>query len=184
LADKYSGHYKYNSKCLEKVVLMKQIPRYDPSSVDPLSIKPALSQLYNNTLTDEWMNSQFKDQIMIGNYNIECSGSIKEARYRETKSNRFDGIHFLGSSGRKASTLSVLNILKRCGITSSDHDYHQSCAQYKYQRRQNTGNRQQSANNQTGSNRGTRQVYNKNGFSLHTQNRFKSLSNPIQGNWF
>ena len=70
-----------SSNCLEKVVLMKQIPRYDPSSVDPLSIKPALSQLYNNTLTDEWMNSQFKDKIMIGNHNIECSGSIMEARY-------------------------------------------------------------------------------------------------------
>ena len=72
-----------SSNCLEKVVLMKQIPRYDPSSVGPLSIKPALSQLYNNTLTDEWMNSQFKDKIMIGNHNIECSGSIKEARYWE-----------------------------------------------------------------------------------------------------
>ena len=33
---------------LKSVVIMKQT-RYDPLSVDPLSIRPALSQLFNNT---------------------------------------------------------------------------------------------------------------------------------------
>ena len=42
---------------LRKVVIMKHIPRYDPSSVDPLSLKPALSLLFNNTLSSQWMES-------------------------------------------------------------------------------------------------------------------------------
>ena len=116
---------------------MKQIPRYDPAQVDPLSIKPAMSQLYNNTITGLWMNSKYKDKITIGSHNIECTGAIKEARYRETKTNKFDGIHLFGSSGRKTYTLSVLNILKCAELTSSDYDYHKSCAQYMYQERRN-----------------------------------------------
>ena len=64
---------------------MKQTPRYDPANVDHLSIKPALAELYNNTITKQWMDSQFKDKIIIGNHNIDCTGSIRESRYRVTK---------------------------------------------------------------------------------------------------
>ena len=168
-----------NTPNLEKVILMKQVPRYDPADVDPLSLKPALSQLYNNTLTAEWMDSQYKDKIMIGNHNIECSGAIKEARYRETKSGRFDGIHLFGASGRKTFTLSVLNIFRSCKFTSSEHDYHQSCEQYKYQDAQRR-NRQQQAG------RGAKYRNNQNQkpeFSLHIQNRFESFSEQNQGNY-
>ena len=120
----------------KKVVLIKHVPRYDPSNVDPLCITSALSQLFNNTITELWMNSKNKDKIAIGSQTIECTGAIKEARYRETKTGRFHGIHLLGSSGRKAYTLSVLNILRNSELTCSDDDYHLSCAQYKYQERQ------------------------------------------------
>ena len=51
---------------LEKVVIMKQTPRYDPAESDPLLLKPALSQLFNNTLTEQWIDCPFKDRIMIG----------------------------------------------------------------------------------------------------------------------
>ena len=126
------------SSNLKKVVIMKQTPRYDPLSVDPLSLKPALSQLYNNTITEEWMTCEFKDNIYIGSHNnIDCTGAIREARYRETKSGKFDGLHFWGASGRKIYTLSVLDILRSANVTSSDYDYHQSCAQY--QARQHYG---------------------------------------------
>ena len=81
---------------------MKQIPKYDRNEVDPLSLKPALSQLYKNTLTEEWMGSQFKDRIIIGFHNIKCSGAILQSRYRETWSGKFDGIY----------TQTVLNIFK------------------------------------------------------------------------
>lgn len=171
-----------SSPNLEKIILMKQIPRYDPSHVDPLALKPALSQLYNNTLTNEWMTSQYKDRILIGNHSIECTGAIKEARYRETKTGRFDGIHLYGSSGRKAYTLSMLRILKESKITSSDFEYHQSCEQYRYQAGQKTY-RQQNKNQQTGNRRNNRNVNNqKSVFSLPTQNRFRSLPEGNQGN--
>ena len=125
---------------LSKVVIMKHIPRYDPSNVDPLSLKPSLSILFNNTLTNLWMESPLREKLYIGTHNIECSGSIRESRYRHTKSGRFDGIHLYGSSGTKAYTLSVLNILKNAKVTSSDYDFHQSCAQFKYQGRQRIDN--------------------------------------------
>ena len=115
---------------------MKQIPRYDPDEVDPFSLKPALSQLYNNTLTDEWMNCEYKDRIMIGTHNIECSGAIQQARYRETRSGKFDGIHMFGPSGRKFYTLSVLNIFKNCKFLSTEYEYHQNCPQHRYQESQ------------------------------------------------
>ena len=165
-----------NSPSLEKVILLKQIPRYDPVNVDPLSIKPALSQLYNNTVTDLWMQSNMKDKLVIGNHNIDCTGSIKEARYRETKTGRFDGVHMFGSSGQKAYTLSVLNILQSAEITSPEFDFHQSCPQYSFQNRQ--GKQSQPGRNKT------RNVqYQSRGFTLQTQNRFDSLPRTSQGNW-
>ena len=120
---------------IKKVVILKQIPRYDRSEDDPMGIKPALSQLFNNTLTECWLNSSAKEKIFVGNHNIDCKGSIRESRYRETKTGRFDGIHLYGSSGQKAYTLSVLNILKAAKLTSPDFEYHQSCPQFQYQTR-------------------------------------------------
>ena len=169
-----------SSPSLEKVVLMKQIPRYDPATVDPLCIKPALSLLYNNTLTDLWMTSDYKDKIIIGNHNIDCTGAIREARYRQTKSNKFDGIHLYGSSGRKAYTLSVLNILRAAQLTSPEDNYHQSCAQHNYQERQT---RFRQAGRQGGQKYRSKNVHSQNaGYNLPTQNRYDSLSGLNQGN--
>ena len=172
-----------SSKSLEKVVIMKQIPRYDPVQSDPSSLKPVLSELYNKTITDSWMDCQYKDKIIIGNYNIDCTGAIREARYRETKTNRFDGIHMYGSSGKKAYTLSVLNILKTAQLTSSEYTFHQSCPQYRYQEGQNRNNKQNNYNKN--GNRQTRFGNNRNnqqGFTLPTANRFQGLSGLNQGN--
>ena len=120
---------------LRKVVIMKQIPRYDPPHIDPLAIKPNLSELFNNTLTKLWMDLDptMKKKIFIGNHNIECSGAIREARYRETRSGRYDGVHLYGPSGQKTFTQSVLNILRAAGVTSDEHNFHLSCEQTKYQ---------------------------------------------------
>ena len=122
------------NKGLEKVVMMKQTPRYDPATVDPLCIKPALAELYNNTMTEQWMNSQYKEKIIIGNHNIDCVGAIKESRYRVTKTGKYDGIHLFGSSGRKAYTNSVINILNLAQLTSPDYVNHQTCPQTRYQK--------------------------------------------------
>ena len=116
---------------LKKVIIMKQIPRYDPLSVDPLGLKPVLSNLFNSTLTDLYMASTVKDKIFVGNHNIECTGAIKEARYRHTKSGKYDGIHLYGSSGTKAYTQSVLNILRAAKVVHTEYEYPFSCPQFK-----------------------------------------------------
>ena len=121
---------------LKRVIFLKQTPRYDPLEVDPLSLKPALSQLFNNTMVELWMNSPMKEHIFVGTHNIDCSGAVQAARYRHTKSGWFDGIHLYGSPGSKAYTLSVLNILRSASLIANDDDYHLSCAQYRYQNRQ------------------------------------------------
>ena len=93
---------------------MKQIPRYDTRVQDPTSVKSALSQLYNNTITQLWLEYPDKERIVIGSHDLECYGGIRESRYRD--GNKFDGIHMHGPSGKKAYTESVLNILRTSGL--------------------------------------------------------------------
>ena len=150
---------------------MKQTPRYDPLSSDPLSLKPALSELFNNILTEQWMSSTLKNKIVVGTHNLECSGAIQESRYRQSKSGRFDGVHLLGNSGPKFYTLSVLNIFKKAQLTSPEYDYHQSCPQTHYQNR-NFRNVRKAFKNK-------RPVY----FEVPTNNRFSRLNEEYQGNW-
>ena len=161
---------------------MKQIPRYDPVSSDPLSLKPALSQLFNNTLTDQWISCPLKDKLVIGNHNLDCSGAIQQSRYREFKTGRFDGIHLMGSSGRKFYTLSVLNILKNVQLTSSEYAYHQSCEQYKYQNRQKVRNVKNNCHSPTRKPNQINPNQQSGYYSVPTQNRFEHFSRNNQGN--
>ena len=111
---------------VSQVIIMKQTPRYDPLETDPLSLKSALSHIFSNTMMEQWMSSSMKERIFVGSHNIDCSGAIQSARYRHTKTGRFDGLHFYGSSGDKFYTKSVLNILRSASLIPSD-DYHSSC---------------------------------------------------------
>ena len=164
---------------------MKQIPRYDPAESDPMSLKPALSQLFNNTLTEEWMNCPSKDRIFIGAHNIECTGAIKEARYRETRTGKYDGVHLYGSSGRKVYTNSVLNILQTANLISEDYLYHQTCPQSNYQATQNnishtTYQRKHNSIKSNMKHTNFSQYNIQSQYQIPTHNRFSSLS---QGNW-
>ena len=175
---------------LKKVVIMKQIPRYDPLSVDPLSLKPVLSQLFNSTLTDLWMNCLHKDKIFIGNHNLDCTGAIKESRYRESRTGRYDGVHLIGNSGKISYTKSVLNILSMAGVTDQDYEFHKSCPQVKHnQNRKNTQfGRSNAATGHTGTGgrhtqsrrdvSGTHRCY-----SVPTANRFETFATHNQGNY-
>ena len=158
---------------------MKHTPRYDPQVTDPLSLKPALSQMFNNLLTELWMSSPLKDRMVIGGHNIECSGAIRESRYRESRTGRFDGIHPYGSSGRKAYTRSVLNILEAANITSPD--YHGPCAQFIHQNRQIRANRGQRGNSFGAKNIRDKYVHTQKVFNIPTHNRYEALY--TQGNW-
>ena len=165
---------------LDKVVILKQIPRYDPMDVDPLSLKASLSLLFNDTLVKLWMDSDQKHKLFIGSHSIHCSGAIRESRYRHTQSGKFDGIHLYGSSGSKAYTQSVLNICKAAKITSENYNYHQSCPQFQYQnnrRKYNHGQRLRAQNS------GNRKQYQE-AFTIKTHSRFSPLRSLDQGNWF
>ena len=116
---------------LKNIIIMKQTPRYDPATIDPHSIKPVLSDIFNNRLTELWMASKHKNAIFVGNHNVACSGSIRESRYRVTKTGFYDGVHLYGSSGMKAYTNSVLNILNLAGMVDSEFN-HSNCAQTRY----------------------------------------------------
>ena len=157
---------------------MKQIPRYDRPDLDPLAIKQALSQIFNNTLTDLWLSSAFKQQIFVGNHNIECSGGIRVSRYRNVQTGAYDGIRLYGSSGKKAYTQSVLNILKEAGLTENDFD-HKNCFQTKYQSKQRFFN-----NKIWPLDRDIRKpILSKEQFSIPLKNRFASFSGEVQGNY-
>jgi hypothetical protein len=114
--------------------------------VDPLCLKPALAQLFNNTLGELWLDSRLKDKVVVGVHNLECVGGIREARYRNIKSNKYDGVHLYGPSGRKAYTISVLDILKSADILdqtdgqmTSGKDYYSKHLQFQYQKRKHNG---------------------------------------------
>ena len=132
---------------LKKVVIMNQVPRYDPISVDPLSLKPALAVLFNNTLVGAWIDSPLKERISIGAHSLECAGGVQEARYWDMKTNKYDGVHLYGPSGRKAYTISVLNILRVAGILdvlkeqfSSANQFYSNIVQLRYQNGKQSNN--------------------------------------------
>ena len=171
---------------LKKVVIMKQTPRYDTTEADPSSIKPVLSQLFNNSVTELWMTSQLKDKIFVGNHTIDCTGSIREARYRNTKTGRYDGIHLFGSSGKKAYTNSVMNILKQAGIVNPEFD-HTNCPQTQFQAKQKNfvmSNNWQCDVDVRKAKCGKKMRSEMNGrYTLPTRNRFAGLSENHQGNY-
>ena len=167
---------------LKKVVLMKQPPRYDPVTVDPCSIKPVLSELFNSTLVQCWMSSKLKDRIFLGSHNIDCTGGIREARYRETQTGRFDGLHLLGSSGKKAYTNSVLNILNLAEMVDPDFN-HSHCPQTRYQTWKKSFNWENDVDIRGSTNvRGAHAQQNKR-YEIPTQNRFTGLADNYQGNY-
>ena len=189
-----------NNPNLQKVVIMKQIPRYDTNISDPLEVKPALSDIYNNKLTNMWINSELKDKIFVGSHEtIACTGGVREARYRCTQSGRFDGVHLYGPSGMKTYTNSVMQILREADIISNDSP---PCPQFQYQNRRSgirqskqcyswvqdrdirhQNQRQNSVQNRFSSSimRGQRQVTS-HGFH-NNYNRYEVLSGASQGNF-
>ena len=124
---------------LKKVIILNQTPRYDDKSVDPLSLKPALALLFNNTLS-LWIESPLKAKLTIGIHNLDCSGGVKEARYRDIKNKKYDGLHMYGPSGRKAYTVSMLNILKSADIFELKNgqtalDYYKDLLKFQFQKK-------------------------------------------------
>ena len=121
---------------------MTLTPRYDLKAEDPLSLKPVLADIFNQTLAELWLNSQFKDKVAIGIHDLDCTGGIREARYRDIRSQRYDGVHLYGPSGKKAYTISVIDILKSADILDqtdgqilSGQEFYKKLWQFQYQKK-------------------------------------------------
>jgi len=76
-------------------------------------VKPALATLFNSTISELWLESDFKDRIFITEHELDCVAAIRLARFKESRTGRFGGVHFFGSSGKKALTNSVLDALEK-----------------------------------------------------------------------
>jgi hypothetical protein len=73
---------------LKKIVIMKQVPRYDFLNSNPPGMKSALSGLFNETLDQLLSQSALKSRVVVGNHNLDCSGGVLQSRYRSIQSNR------------------------------------------------------------------------------------------------
>ena len=104
---------------LKKVVIAKQIPRYDKFVTKPPGLKTSLSHLFNATLDQLGAKSDLKNKLFIGEHTIACDGAQREARYRDTKTGRYNGVHLFGPSGTKAYTESLLIILKKAELVKN-----------------------------------------------------------------
>ena len=175
---------------LKKIILMKQTPRYDSNTSKPPGLKPYLSQLFNDNL-DKLCNSAQTKKISIGNHNLDCHGGVFETRYRNSQTNKFDGIHLYGPSGVKAYTASVLNILSSAQLVVKtppkyyDQYPHMKCPQAKYQtqqkyRMQSSG---QSSNYVQYSTYRHEKSCEATQNSVPTKNKYSSLSSWAQGNY-
>ena len=97
---------------LKKVVLLKLIPRYDDD------LKSELSKVFNIKIEDLWRRCSLKTKLVIGTHTIECTGSIRESRYRKSNPpSMYDGVHLYGPFGRKSYTNSILHILESQNMT-------------------------------------------------------------------
>ena len=172
-----------NNPGLKKVVILKQTPRYDFLTSNTPGLKPRLSTLFNETLDQLGNNCTFKDKLVIGTHDLNCSGGILQARYRDTKSGKFDGVHMYGPSGQKAYTASVVKILNSAQLVQYtppkyyDELDHQSCPQARYQTRQKIYQVRQ--NNDTRG-KSTDSTYR---YTVPTHNRFTQLGDYFPGNF-
>ena len=89
------------------------------AKMTPMSLKPVLAQLYNTTLAESWTECRLKDYIVIGQHDLDCVGGVREARYHDIMNNRYDAVHMFGSTGKKAYTVSVLEILNGAGLSET-----------------------------------------------------------------
>ena len=64
----------------------------------------------NSTFYQILNSSALKDRIVIGKHNLECSGDIIAASYRDDKNNKYDGVHMNNNFGLRAYKRSVTKL--------------------------------------------------------------------------
>ena len=183
-----------NHPHLKKIIILKQIPRYDFLSSNPPGLKHHLSKLYNDTLDQLFSEHPFKNKMIIGNHNLECSGGVFQARYRNIQSGKFDAVHLFGPSGVKSYTASVLQVLSSANLVKvnptkyydqyNHKTSHQAGNQNK-QRNRNSEHREQtirrnSRDQNIGTNANSDGAYQ---YEVPTNNRYATLGDYFPGNF-
>ena len=169
---------------VKKIILMKQIPRYDSKSKMLPGLKPYLSKLFNDTIDQLFAKcqAQVKNKVIIGNHNLECSGGIFEARYRNIQSNMFDSIHLYGPSGMKAFTASVLNILSSAQLVqTTPPKYYDQFVRKEREQARNQAKHDQQKTEQSRRHNATNDYH----YRVPTYNKFADLAahDNYQGNY-
>jgi hypothetical protein len=129
---------------LNKIIILKSLPRYDPLAVDPSGIKAKLNQLGNTFFTSMWMESGCPENIVIEDQHLECHGPLRSKRFGNPgdigyDGKPWDGIHMRGRLAVRHYTNSLIRImsfLPQTKTNSSENDFHANCPQTQYQSRQ------------------------------------------------
>ena len=96
-----------NFPSLQRVVIVKRIPRYDSE------INSHLSEYGNSVLDDIWIRNGCNKKIVIDKQDLECEGFLREQRYGSTRDNNFDGVHMRGYFATQHMTRTFINMLIR-----------------------------------------------------------------------
>ena len=105
-----------NNPNLRKIIVAKQIPRYDSFNTNPPGLKTSLSYIFNSALVDLAASSDLKEKLIIGDHTLDCEGAVREARYKNSRTGRYNSVHLFGPSGVKAYTESILKIFKSANL--------------------------------------------------------------------
>ena len=122
-------------RSLKQVIIMEHPPRFD-------GMKSQLVQVANNALKDLHANSPCKDMIFIGQHSLESHGvgDMHLARYQDSFTGRYDGVHLYGAAGARDYTDSVDSLLLMAfsgtRTEQGSTDDHTNCEQAQYQWRQ------------------------------------------------
>ena len=159
---------------LKKVIIVKSPPRFDPSTVDPSSIKAKLNK-FGNTLYDSmWLKNGCPKNIEIVDQHLDCQGPLREKRFGNPgvvghDGRPWDGIHMRGKMAVKHYTNSLVRIVTALN-PQGDWNDHKTCPQTIYQRRNYYNNED---NNNT--------RYNYNYHLTCPQTRYQNNRNNIKG---
>ena len=139
-----------NNPKLQNVTIMNHAPRFDGHRVDPIGLKQNLANFANSYLLELWLDSPHKNKVLIGSHSLDCSKDIKNRRYTDPQSGRYDGVHMYGDVHKTVYTESVLNILLNSFQTQPQNchnpakssqarqgdtdDYHTRCPQTVWQK--------------------------------------------------
>ena len=82
-----------NHPSIKNVTVMNHSPRFDSREVDPVGLKPNMANFSNSYLLELWLDSPQKKNIFIGSHTLDFSADVRNERYTDDISGRYDGVH-------------------------------------------------------------------------------------------